>query len=93
MADITDADRINLLPGMLRQAALLKAQRPAVLDAQTAAALGGGAPAGAAAPMAPPASAPPGAMSQSQFGGAPVSPEIRLLQQKKLAEMLRSRGY
>lgn len=91
-----DATRINLLGGMLRQAAIAKAARPAQLDAMEGQGMGGGgAPpaAGLQTPQMQPAQGMPGAgMSQQQFGGQQWTPEQRMAQQRALAQILRARG-
>jgi hypothetical protein len=82
-----DATLVNLLPDMIKQAAIAKLARPGQINGQADAAggtLAPGAPASAA-------SAPQGGMTQQQFGGQPYSQQQRLLQQQKLAQMLRAR--
>jgi hypothetical protein len=70
-------------PGMMGSA------NPANIEAMRAA--------GSAGAMAPPpqmpASAPPGAMAQSEFGrGGPIPPDVQARRAAQLIKMLRARG-
>jgi len=92
MADYGDAERVGVLGGGqegVGGAANKKAGRIRQLDAAIDQATGV-----APAPTAqgqPLPSVAAGGMSQSQFGGRQTTPEQRMVQQRKLAEILRNR--
>jgi hypothetical protein len=87
-----EAARLNMLVGILRQAAQAKAGRPAQLDAAMAAP-GGPMPAPGGMGGGPPPQAPQGpTMPQSQFSRPQqLTPEQEAMRQQQLIQLLRSR--
>lgn len=83
-----DAERVGILGSgtKIQDAANKKAGRIRQIDKAVDEATGTGPVA-----VAPAASAPQGAMSQSQFGGPQESAQQKMEKQRKLAEILRNR--